>query len=280
MVKINLLPVHILERSRVRRTAVMVGLLLVLQGVALLLAVMHAKAKVAMEQDRATYWSQVASAVDDAAAMTSERQSAAGPYHQWVSWVDSEKTYETGVADLLQYLARFVHAKVALRQFEWSGAQVRLTGVTDSVETAKQFYLNMLRCPIVASVQLQTQVPGWSPPQLGVAGRTGAASTGTAPGASYPSPGLSSAVSGAGPAATGYVYGQSVNPKERVPVALQIQLLPQYVPAPSSPPTAPTQATGTAAGTTPGVSSGAGAAGPYGLRGPPAEENEPGVTPR
>jgi hypothetical protein len=234
MVKINLLPIYILERSRVRRTAVAVGLLLVLQIIALVLVVIHAKAKVAMEQDRAKYWGDVATVVDDVATMTRERESAVGPYEQWVTWVDSQKVYNSRVADLLTYMAHFVHAKVALQSFTWTGTSVTLAGATDSLETAKQFYLNMLDCPIAATVQFQVQVPGWNPSQPTALRRPGVAGP-------YALPGTT-------PQGTGYgapSYGvRQVNPKESVPVSLGVQLRPEYVPLPSPPPISPSQLSG------------------------------------
>jgi Tfp pilus assembly protein PilN len=239
MVKINLLPIYILERSRVRRIAVAVGLLLVLQIIALVLAVMHAKAKVAMEQDRAKYWGDVATVVDDVATMTQERKSAVGPYQQWVTWVDSQKVYNSKVADLLMYMAHFVHAKVALQSFSWSGTSLTLSGTTDSLETANQFYLNMLRCPIAATVQYQVQVPGWTPPQPTPLRRPGA------PGP-YALPGTT--ISPVSPQGTGYgapSYGvRQVNPKESVPVSLGVQLRPEYIPVPTPPPISPSQPSG------------------------------------
>jgi Tfp pilus assembly protein PilN len=242
MVKINLLPIYILERSRVRRIAVVVGLLLVLQIIALLLAVMHAKAKVAMEQDRAKYWGDVAAAVDEVGKMTQGRKTDVVPYQQWVNWVDSQKVYNNRVADLLQYMAHFVHAKVVLREFSWGGARISFSGATDSLATVRQFYMNMLRCPIVATVQLQVQVPGWTPTQLTPLQRPGAPGT-------YPA--LGTRTMPVSPQGTGYGPAQyrasavrQVNPKESVPVTLQMTLRPEYIPVPTPPPASASQTTG------------------------------------
>jgi Tfp pilus assembly protein PilN len=218
MIKINLLPAYVLEKHLARRTAIIVALVIVAQLAALGFAVLKANGAMAEEKLRLQYWTEEAKKVSTADGLKGEVAGRTGPYQAYVDFAASMGESHRKWAWLWEEMARWVDSKVVLSSVNINGTNVQLQGATDSLESAKRWYLNTMRCYLYSSVQLSVAVPGWQPPVQ--------TSTLTAFG------------TGGRIAPPGGPPGQVSSSKEDVPVTLACTLKPEYIITPPAPPAA------------------------------------------
>lgn len=224
MIKINLLPAYVLETHLVRRTALLVGVIIIVQLAAIGFAYMQINSTTAHEKVRLGHWTAKAEDVGAIQGQTTNERSAAGPYQTWVDWVSAIHKHNASWAWLYEEIARYIDNKVMIRTISLSGQSVTLTGATDSLESAKRWYLNTLMCYLYSDVKLGVQVPGWSFTQRSaLPGATGAGR--------YLSAGLGGQAALAG-------IDLSTPPSEKTPVALTCTLLPQFIIQSPAPPAA------------------------------------------
>jgi hypothetical protein len=232
VIKINLLPAYVLERHLVRRTAMLMGVVILAQVSALGFALVQLGGAQQEADVRLKHWTAKANEVSTVQNQANQERSAAGPFQAWVDFVNNVHTNNAKWAWLYEEIAKWVDNKVVLRTMNASGQTVTLTGATDSLESAKRWYLNSFMCYLYADVKLQVQVPGWTAPPEGQL--TAAAGV---PGAAGLRFALGSAGAGRpqiGPTAA----AQLTSPSERTPVTLTCSLKPQFLIIPPAPPTA------------------------------------------
>lgn len=222
MIKINLLPAYVLERHLVRRAAILVGAIIIVQLAAIGFAYMQINRTMAREKIGLDHWTEKAGEVASIQGQTMSERSSAGPYQAWVDWVAAMHTHNASWAWLYEEIARYVDNKVLIRTISLSGQSVTLTGATDSLEGAKRWYLNTLMCYLYSDVKLGVQVPGWSLAQRSVS--PGAMGAGRFAAAGLGRPGGLAGID------------LSTPPSEKTPVTLTCTLLPQFIIQPPAPP--------------------------------------------
>jgi len=170
MIKINLLPSHILESRHVK--ALLRWIVVGLAGITLLLAgyvwgpasiCLGPRQKAAQKRldDATAQWQEVQ-------ALQNETQRLTGQYAemgQWVAWVaeaDAKPAQWNAWFDLLR---KYVPADVVVNGFPNPGTSLTLTGYTSDWGAACRWYLNMLRCEMLdgppESVRFSTPYTGW-----------------------------------------------------------------------------------------------------------------------
>jgi Tfp pilus assembly protein PilN len=214
MIKINLLPAYVLEKHLARRTAIIIILVLVGQAAALGFAVLKVNGVMAEQKVRLDYWTKEADKVSTAEGLQGQVVSSTGPYQTYVDFVANVHLHHQKWAWLYEEVAKWVDNRVVLSSLTVGGTSVQFQGVTDSLESAKRWYLNTLRCYLFSAVQLSVSVPGWRAP----------ASTTVETAAALAGPVLLP-----GP-------GQGPAGPQPVPVSLSCALKPEYVIIPPAPP--------------------------------------------
>jgi len=237
VIKINLLPAYVLERHLVRRTAMLMGAVIVAQAVAVGFALVQLSGAQQEADVRLKHWTDKANEVSTVQNQANTERSAAGPFQAWVDFVNNLHTNNAKWAWLYEEISKWVDNKVVLRTMNASGQTVTLTGATDSLESAKRWYLNSFMCYLYGDVKLQVQVPSWTAPSAGQP-----AAVGGGPGAgglrfTLGQPGAAGLQLGPASAA------QLTPPSERTPVTLTCTLKPQFLIIPPAAPTAGGQVT-------------------------------------
>ena len=173
MIKINLLPTHILERRRVRSLAVFLALLLALEVLGLA-AYMWAPAPFSIgrqlrrSRDRRT---KAEAAEAEVSALEQEVQDVRARYASlatWVNWVDEADKLPEKWIRYFTTLNKYIPAEVVLNGLSLpSGGALTLRGSTRDMMAAVRWYLNMLRCEMVdpspGSVQFSPGSTQYSP---------------------------------------------------------------------------------------------------------------------
>ena len=219
MIKINLLPAYVLEKSLVRRTVILVAIIVLAQVAALAFAYLQIGSAQKEADARLKLWTDKANEVATIVSQASGEKSAAVPYQSWVTFVDEIHKNNAKWAWLYEEIAKWVDNRVVLRTISLSGQTVTLQGATDSIESAKRWYLNSLMSYLYSDVKLQVQVPGWTAAPGG-----GGQTMGPARGA-------------AGPTYAGVTGPIDMTPpSERTPVSLACTVKPQFLFVPPAPP--------------------------------------------
>ena len=170
MIKINLLPGHIVESRRVK-ALLRVLVVLILAEVAALAAIIWAPGvsfTARYRQAEAEYADAKARA-DEVRALTAELQQLQASYAEkatWVQWVDDTDLMPGKWVNYLTNLNMYIPSDVVLNGLSQpSGNNLTLTGFTSDLRAAARWYLNMLRCPMVQpgvnSVSFNTATAGW-----------------------------------------------------------------------------------------------------------------------
>ena len=235
MIKINLLPAYVLERHLVRRTGMLMGIVVIAQLAALGFAFIQLQAAQGEADARLKHWTAKAQEVSTVQSQANSEKSAAGPFQAWVDFVSNVNTNNAKWAWLYGEIAKWVDNKVVLQGIGLSGQTVTLRGATDTLESAKRWYLNSWMCYLYSDVKLQVQVPTWQEPTT-----TAPAAGGARPATLQFALGQRGAA-GAQPSAEG--VSQMTPPSERTPVTLTCTVKPQFLIIPPAPPTAPGQVT-------------------------------------
>jgi Tfp pilus assembly protein PilN len=167
MLKINLLPGYIVERRRVKALAILLGCVLVVEVVgfaAYLWAPVPGSlatkyAGVVKERDEARAEQ---AKVEKLEADTAALQARYAVKQTRVKWVEEADKRPAQFAAYFKNITRYFPADVVVNGLSMpSGGRLNLTGSTDSLMSAVRWYLNMLRCEMVApNTNAVTFTPG------------------------------------------------------------------------------------------------------------------------
>jgi len=156
MIKINLLPPHIIERRRVKAVAILLGVVLVI--VVFLLAavtwgplpgISYAERMKAAEARRNA--AQAAEKeVTDLQAETSAVEASYAAKGAIVTWVDNADRRPAEWVTYFNMVNQYIPADVVINGLPLpNGTNLNLTGSTSDLMAAARWYLNMLRCEMV-----------------------------------------------------------------------------------------------------------------------------------
>jgi Tfp pilus assembly protein PilN len=163
MIKVNLLPAHILERRRVKTMAVGLILLLAIE-VLLFAAYVWAPAPFSIgtqlkrAQDRRATAEAAEAEVYDLEADVQRVRARYAALAGWVSWVEEADALPEKWIKWFTTLNDYIPADVVLNGLSPpSGGTLNLSGSTRDIMSAVRWYMNMLRCemvdPALGSVQ-------------------------------------------------------------------------------------------------------------------------------
>ena len=177
MIKINLLPAHILESRRVK--ALLRWIIVGVVGITVILAgyiwgpapfCLGPRQKAALKR-----FDEAAAASNAVAGIKSETEQVIGRYAelgQWVAWVEGEDRKPQEWINWFKLLNKYVPADVVVNGFPNPSTNLTFTGYTRDWGAACRWYLNMLRCEMLEgppeSVRFSTPHTGW--PAAGTAG--------------------------------------------------------------------------------------------------------------
>jgi len=156
MIKIQLLPPYILERRRVKALAILIVSVLVVEALlftALLWAPVpgsYASKRRAAEERRDKAFEEQA-AVEELEAQVAQVKATYGAKQTWVAWVDEADRRPAQWVGYVKMLNSYFPSDVVVHGLNLpSGNTLNLTGSTSDMMSAARFYLNMLRCEMVA----------------------------------------------------------------------------------------------------------------------------------
>jgi hypothetical protein len=230
MIKINLLPPHVVERRKVRGLAILLVALLLFEIGGLffyystLVRARNEKQKILQDTtvaaDRVTGYQAAAAA----------ELAAAGQVLVNVGWYDGIYRNNAKIADSLSKVNEYIYAKMTINSLVLSGAQVTLQGATKDLDHIASAYLNLLRCPYITPARGVTFTPS-----LGGQPNTRVGPTGLRPGISGPvRPGLAGPGRMQGMPNSSSLTPQTTvapiggNPNEAVKVTFRITLKPEF----------------------------------------------------
>lgn len=160
MIKINLLPIHILQRRRVRALFKVFAALLVAE---ILLLVLYCWAPVPWSLTgrikKLTGDNEVAKrAEEEVHQIERERDAERGKAVEpkaWVDWYDNSQLANKRWPTIFRYINRYIPDNVVIQEFPVTpGKRVyTFTGATDNPASVVKFYFNLLRCPNFSNVQ-------------------------------------------------------------------------------------------------------------------------------
>ncbi len=170
MIKINLLPAHILESRRVKAMLRLIVVLLVviaavpagyIWGPAPFCLGPKQKAAQKRLDDATAAWN----AVEGIKAQTEQVIGQYAELGQWVAWVDGEDRKPQEWINWFNLLNKYVPADVVVNGFPNPSTNLTFTGYTRDWGAACRWYLNMLRCEMLEgtpeSVRFSTPHTGW-----------------------------------------------------------------------------------------------------------------------
>ena len=152
MIKINLLPAHILERRRLRSVIVLVVVVILIEAAILGLVMMQYKRMLTDKKAELEYWKERAAQVGQIQSVTTATQGETQLYARWPQWQTNIDNYHGAWADTLTQIARWIYARVQVDSLTPSPSQVQIVGATESLTTFRTAYLNLLRCPLYTNV--------------------------------------------------------------------------------------------------------------------------------
>jgi hypothetical protein len=168
MIKINLLPAHVLERRRIRSAVVLVLVAVVIEAAVLGLVMMKMKAQVADEQAALTYWQGRAAQVGQVQSETGAVQGQAASFAKWKTWTDSINNYHSAWESTLADIARWIYKNMEVSSLTTSSGSVQIQGAVDNLQEFKTAYLNIYRSPLYTNVSFSISGVrgGWSQPAV------------------------------------------------------------------------------------------------------------------
>jgi hypothetical protein len=152
MIKINLLPAHILERQRIRSVILLVLVFVIIEAAILGLVMVDMKRQLNDQMLDLARWESRAKQVASVQGATVNADQAAQSYGRWRVWLNQIDTYHNAWADTLAEIARWIYAKVQVSSIQPSPNGVQIAGKTDSLESFRRAYLNILRSPMYSNV--------------------------------------------------------------------------------------------------------------------------------
>ena len=152
MIKINLLPAHILERRRLRSVIIIAAAVVILEVAVLGVAMTRVKGQLTDANTELAYWKQQAGKVAQFDSVIQSTNGQAGFYGRWVAWDTMIGRYHEAWAENLQEFARWIYARVQVDSLLPTPQQVQIQGRTDTLSSFRKAYLNIIRCPRYANV--------------------------------------------------------------------------------------------------------------------------------
>jgi hypothetical protein len=152
MIKINLLPAHILERQRIRSVIILAAAVIILEIAVLGIAMMRVKGQLADANAELEYWKTQAGQVTAFDASIQSTNGQALFYGRWVMWDAMIQKYHEAWADNLGEFAKWIYEKMQVDSLLPTPQQVQIQGRTDSLSSFRRAYLNIIRCPRYANV--------------------------------------------------------------------------------------------------------------------------------
>ena len=172
MIKINLLPAHILEGRKVK--LVMAAMVLfVLAVTAALMAYVWAPAPFSLSAQRKEAQKTLAdtkAAADQVRSLQTEADQVKASYTSkigWVAWVEGADQRPEQWSRFYRYLIDYIPSEVVISALPApSGTTLQLSGSTSDLRAATRWWLNMMRCHMVDTAQQQpvtfaTPTQGW-----------------------------------------------------------------------------------------------------------------------
>ena len=152
MIKINLLPAHILERQRLRSVIIIAAAVIILEVAVLGVAMTRVKGQLTDANTELAYWKTQAGKVAQFDSVIQSTNGQAGFYGRWVVWDTLIGRYHEAWAENLQEFARWIYARVQVDSLLPTPQQVQIQGRTDTLSSFRKAYLNIIRCPRYANV--------------------------------------------------------------------------------------------------------------------------------
>jgi len=152
MIKINLLPAHILERQRLRSVIVLVVVVLLIEVGILGLVMTRVKQQLTDRQTELKYWQGRASAVGQLDQTIQATNGQVFFYGRWVLWKTAIEKYHDSWAEVLGEIAKWIYRGVQVDRLSPTPAQVQIVGRTASLESFRKAYLNIIRSDVLSNV--------------------------------------------------------------------------------------------------------------------------------
>jgi len=151
MIKINLLPPHILERRRVKIVAVLMALLLLATAAIMILIVFSLRSQVTSSKEALT------KATAEATEVTSIKENAdalRGSFQGkslWVGFVDSADRYPQAWVKWFQRINRWIPDELVINSLPPPNNNIlTLQGSTSDYRAANRLWHNLMRCDLLA----------------------------------------------------------------------------------------------------------------------------------
>jgi len=172
MIKINLLPAHILEGRKVK-LVIAAMVLFVLAVTAALMAYVWAPAPFSLSAQRKEAQKTLAdtkAAADQVKSLQTEADQVKASYTSkigWVAWVEGADQRPEQWSRFYRYLIDYIPSEVVISALPApSGTTLQLSGSTSDLRAATRWWLNMMRCHMVDTAQQQpvtfaTPTQGW-----------------------------------------------------------------------------------------------------------------------
>jgi len=164
MIKINLLPSHILEQGKAKYWVVGVLVVLIVVGAVLFMVNKKLDEDLALEDLRIAHWTAQADKVAKVQASASSVVAQTKPYGDWNGFFKAMGENNLRYATQLEEIAKCVHRRVVLHDLTVNGASVTMTGVAPNLDAVTTAYMNLMEAKpfIKESVTLRTTVPAWN----------------------------------------------------------------------------------------------------------------------
>jgi|GEM_PF-5126243 len=183
MIKINLLPPHVVEKRKVRSLAVLLLALLLVElgGFSFYYATLKRT-----EADRKAKYAEVNARATEVEGLQAEAQAelaAAKPLLSKVGWYENIYQKNSKIADTLEKINEYIYAKMTVRSLTLNGGQVNIQASTRDLDHVASAYLNLLRSPYInpprgvsfsPAIQVASARPGARPgPMTSTSSRPG-----------------------------------------------------------------------------------------------------------
>jgi hypothetical protein len=149
MIKINLLPPHVVERRKVRSLAILLLAVLLLEIGGFFF---YYSTLVQTEKKKQAQLAQVTTEANNVLSLEAEAQAeiaAAGPVLGEIARFDNIYKHSAKIADTLSKINEYIYAKMTVRNLSLNGTQVSIQGTTKNLDHIAAAYLNLLRSPYI-----------------------------------------------------------------------------------------------------------------------------------
>ena len=162
MLKINLLPPYIFEKRKIRRTAILFGVLVACVAAGMFGWYGMLTAKERDLNSEVLMWEQKAAEVKSLEDQAAAEEAKAPTTKSKVDFIEKVMAYNLAYPKLYEELAKYTYSRILYRSVEPSPNQLKITARARSVGDCGRYVLNMYRAShVFASVRIDS-VPGWS----------------------------------------------------------------------------------------------------------------------